>query len=237
MKLSHAFAIFLLWAITATVSADKKDRFMVNSRGRFYAEALPYLNKGVELREKGDLQRARTCFDAAIRIDKRLWPAYLDRAQIFAQAGQWELALQDCNTAARLRPDFYRTFIMRATVYGGMGRCRDGLADLDRVVSFHADSESNALALSQRARLRAICRDPAVRDPKLAVADAKQACDLTAWKKASYIGTLAIACASSGDFQSAVRYEQQAINSGKHSAEELREAKQRLSQYEHRQLR
>ncbi len=237
MKLSHALPIFLLYAITATVSADKNERFMVNSRGRFYAEALPYLNKGVELREKGDVQRARACFDAAIRIDKTLWPAYLDRAQIFAQAGQWALALQDCNTAAHLRPDFYRTFIIRATVYGGMGRCRDGLADLDRVVSFHADSESNALALSQRARLRAICRDPAVRDPKLAIADAKQACDLTAWTKANYIGTLAIACAANGDFQSAIRYEQQAIKSGKYNDEELREAKRRLSQYEQHQPR
>src|SRR6266404_5265474 len=232
MKLSHALPIFLLCAITVTVSADKNERFIVNPRGRFYVEALPYLNKGVELREKGDMQGARQCFDAAIRIDKTLWPAYLNRAQIFAHAGQWELALQDCNTAAHLRPDFYRTFIIRAIIYRSMGRCRDGLVDLDKVISFHGNPETDALALNHRASLRAICRDASVRDPKLALADAKQACNLTAWTKASYICTLGLACAANGDFDAAIRYEQQAIKSGKYNDEELREAKRRLSQYE-----
>src|SRR6266481_7732084 len=99
-----AFVIVLLCGTTGTASADKNDRFFVRSRGRFYAEALPYLNKGTDLLGKGDMQGARQCFDAAIRIDKTLWPAYLDRAQLFAHAGQWELALQDCDTAAHLRP-------------------------------------------------------------------------------------------------------------------------------------
>jgi hypothetical protein len=118
-----------------------------------------------------------------------------------------------------------------------MGRCRDGLADLDKVISFHGNSETDALALSRRALLRATCRDATVRDPKLALADAKQACNLTAWAKASYIGTLGLACAANGDFDAAIRYEQQAINSGKYTDQELRDAKQRLSRYEHHQPR
>ena len=51
--------------------------------------------------------------------------------------------------------------------------------------------------------------------------DAKKACDLAKWKRAAYIDTLAAACAESGDFDSAVRYEQQAIDlnrSGKDSS-------------------
>jgi tetratricopeptide (TPR) repeat protein len=235
VRFSHAFVILLLCGITGTVSADKNDKFIVNSRGRFYVEALPYHNKGTELLEKGDMRGARQCFDAAIRIDKNLWPAYLARAEVFAHEGQWKLALEDCNTAAHLRPDFYRTFITRATIYRSMGRCRDGLVDLDKVISFHGNPETDALALSRRALLRATCRDATVRDPKLALADAKQACNLTAWAKASYIGTLGLACAANGDFDAAIRYEQQAIDSGKYSAEELRDAKQRLSQYEHHQ--
>lgn len=237
VRFNDAFIILLLFGIIGTANADKNDKFIVNPRGRFYVEALPYLNKGVELREKGDIQGARQCFDAAIRIDKTLWPAYLDRAQVFAHAGQWDLALQDCNTAAHLRPDFYRTFIIRATIYRSMGRCRDGLADLDKIISFHGDSETDALALSRRALFRATCRDATVRDPTLALADAKQACNLTAWRKASYIGTLGLACAANGDFDAAIRYEQQAINSKEYNDEELREAKQRLSHYEHHQPR
>jgi len=235
VRCNQAFVILLLCGITGAAYADKNDKFIVNTRGRFYVEALPYLKKGTELLDKGDMQSARQCFDAAIRIDKNLWPAYIDRAEVFAHAGQWELALQDCNTAAHLRPDFYRTFIIRATIYRRIGRCRDGLLDLDRVISFHGNPETDALALSRRALLRATCPDATVRDPKLALADAKQACNLTAWRKASYIGTLGLACAANGDFDAAIRYEQQAINSGKYTDQELRNAKQRLLHYEHHQ--
>lgn len=235
VRFIQAFTLLLLCGMTETADADRGDKFIVRPRGRFYVQALPYLNKGVELRDKGDIQGARQCFDAAIHIDNRLWPAYLDRAEIFAHTGQLELALQDCNTAAHLRPDFYRTFIIRAMIYRRMGRCREGLADLDRIISFHGNEETDALALSRRALLRATCRDATVRDPKLALADAKQACNLSAWAKASYIGTLGLACAANGDFEAAIRYEQQAINTGKYSDEELRDAKQRLSHYEHHQ--
>jgi hypothetical protein len=47
------------------------------------------------------------------------------------------------------------------------------------------------------------CRDTAVHDPKLALADAKQACDLVGWTKAKYIGILGVAYAANGDVDSA----------------------------------
>lgn len=235
MRLNRAFAILLLGGIAGTASADKNDTFYVNVRGRFYMEAVPYLHKGVELMNKGDMHGARGCFDTAIRIDKNIWPAYFNRAMLLAKAGKLDLALQDCNTAAHLRPDFYRAFIIRAGIYRRMGRCSEGLVDLNRVISFHGNPETDALALSQRASLRATCRDAAVRDPKLALADAKQACSLDGWNKANYIGTLGLACAANGDFDAAIRYEQQAINSGRYTDKELQDAKQRLSRYEHHQ--
>jgi tetratricopeptide (TPR) repeat protein len=235
MKFNRASVVLVFCLIATTAVADKGDKFMINVHGRFYMEAVPYLNKGLELREKGDLQGARQCFDRAIQIDKGIWPAYLDRAEIFAEQRHWDLALQDCNTAAHLRPDFYRTFIVRAGIYAALGKCRDGLADLDRVLSFHGDAETNAVAFTQRARLRLMCRDPSIHDPKLALADAKQACDLIAGSKASYLGTLAAAYAANGNFDEAIRYEQQAIKSGKYSAEELHQAQERLSRYQKHQ--
>ena len=182
--------------------------------------------------DKGDLQGAKSCFDAAIRIDQRIWPAYIDRAEVFSKMGQWRLALQDCDTAARLQPTFYRTFIVRATVYRGLGRCGDALADLNTILSFHGGEEIDALALSRRALVRATCSDPAVRDPKLALADAKQACEIDRWNKADYVAILALACAVNGDFDSAVRYQGQAIDRGKYKGAELRRAQERLSQFE-----
>jgi tetratricopeptide (TPR) repeat protein len=233
MKFNYAILILLLCGISQSTSADRDQRFFVNVHGRFLGEALPYWSKGSELMDKGNLQGARQNFDAAIRADPKIWPVYLDRAQVFIREGKWELALQDCNSASRLQPKFYRTFIMRATIYSAMGRCREGLADLDRIISFRPDSEIEALALSQRGWLRATCHDPAIRDLKRALADATQACKLSAWRQASYIGTLAICYAANGDFEGAIRYQQQAINTGRYSTSELRDAEKRLSSYQH----
>ncbi|MGH3851778.1 MAG: tetratricopeptide repeat protein, partial [Pseudonocardiaceae bacterium] len=87
------------------MSADKKDKFTVNTR--FNPDAIVYLNRGSDLMEKGDTRNARKNLEAAIRADPKIWPAYLDRALIFSREGKWELALQDCNVAMRLRPGFF----------------------------------------------------------------------------------------------------------------------------------
>ena len=221
MTPKHTLIILILCATVSIVSADKKDKFIVSTR--FNGDAIVYLNRGSDLLEKGDTQGARKNFEAAIRADPKMWPAYLNRALIFAREGKWELALQDCNAAMRLRPGFFRTAVLRANVNRHLGKDRESLADLNTVISLHADDETDATALSQRAWLRVLSRDKSVYNPELALADARLACRLNYWKKASYIETLAAACAANGDFDGAVRYEQQAIRSDKLSPQELKE--------------
>ena len=232
MTPKHTLIILILCATASIVSADKKDKFIVSTR--FNGDAVVYLNRGSDLLEKGDTQGARKNFEAAIRADPKMWPAYLNRALIFAREGKWELALQDCNAAMRLRPGFFRTAVLRANVNRHLGKDRESLADLNTVISLHADDETDATALSQRAWLRVLSRDKAVYNPELALADARLACRLNYWKKANYIETLAAACAANGDFDAALRYEQQAIKSGKLSPQELKDAQVRLAQYSHR---
>lgn len=225
----QALFILALAAVAATAHADKKDEFVVNTR--FNSDAIVYLNRGNDLLEKGDSRGAQTNFEAAIRADPNMWPAYLNRAQIYARQDKWELALQDCNAAMRLRPGFFRTAILRASVNLHLGHDRASLADLNSVIALHADDETDALALSHRGWLRVLSADPSVYNPKEALTDARMACRLNYWKKASYIDGLAAACAATGDFDAAVRYEEQAIKSGKFSAEELKDAQARLALY------
>jgi tetratricopeptide (TPR) repeat protein len=232
MRLSCGqFVIFFV----ATLFVLGAEEFEFNPHGRFYPEAVVYLRKGTQMMDSGDVQGARNCFDAAIRIDKGIWPAYIDRAQVFARMRQWPLALQDCETAARLRPDFYRTFIVRAMIYADVGKCGEALVDLNKVLSFHGGAEVDSLALSRRALLHATCHDAKIYDPKLALTDAKQACDTDHWIKPDYISILAVVSASTGDFDSAVRYQRQAINTGKYSPAELQEAQRHLARFEHHQ--
>ena len=219
--------------MVSTARADKNEKFVVHTR--FNNDAIVYLNRGVALLEKGDSPGALKNFEAAIRADPNIWPAYLNRAEIFARQKKWQLALQDCNTAMRMRPGFFRTAIIRANVNLNLGHDRASLGDLNTVISLHADDETDALALSQRAWLRVLSSDASVYDPKDALADARLACRLNLWRKASYIQALAAACAATGDFDAAVRYQEQAIKSGKLSAEELDDAQARLARYSQHQ--
>jgi hypothetical protein len=59
------------------------------------------------------------------------------------------------------------------------------------------------------------------------------ACQLNHWKRARNIEILATACAANGDFESAVRYEKQAIASGKLAPSELERAQRSLASYQH----
>ncbi|HEX4666987.1 MAG TPA: tetratricopeptide repeat protein, partial [Chthoniobacterales bacterium] len=212
MSFRQALLVSVLCAAAASVSADKKDKFIVGTR--FNGDATVHLNRGGALLEKGDTPGARQSFEAAIRADPGIWPAYFNLALILAREEKWELALQTCNAAMRLRPGFFRTSILRATINQKLGNDRASLVDLNTVISLHADDETDAVALNQRAWLRILSPNDAIHNPAEALADAGRACRLNYWKKAIYIDTLAAACAATGDFAGAVRNEEQAIKSG-----------------------
>ncbi len=228
----YSFRLLLLLLLLIPpphLRADKNDKFIL--RLRFKGNSSVYLNRASDLMAKGDYKNARANLDAAIREDDHNWPAYLDRAIVLAHEGQWQAALQDCTVACRMRPGFFRNFVVRAQINQRLGRDRESLADLNQVYSLHADDETDANALAARASLRATSRDARVRDPRAAVADAQHACRLNYWQKSTYIDILARACASAGDTESAARYEKQAIASGKLSAEELKQAEAALATY------
>ena len=54
------------------------------------------------------------------------------------------------------------------------------------------------------------CPDERIRDGKRAVESATKACELSGWKEPISLETLAAACALSGDFESAVKWQTKA---------------------------
>ncbi len=177
--------------------------------------ALQYDNYGNDLLNKNKPVEARKYFDAAIRIEPTRWTAYYNRATAFRLEKNWKAAINDLNQTLRFQPAFFQASWDRALTYESMGDYTSAIKELSSLAKLTyqvAEPYQMALVLNQRAWIRATCSNASFRDGKTAVEDAKKACDLVKWKRAQYIDTLAAASAEAGDFDSAVRYEQQAID-------------------------
>lgn len=88
------------------------------------------------------------------------------------------------------------------------------------------DSSYNLLAWIQ-----ATCPDSSLRNGKEAISAATKACELSQWKQWSWIDTLAAAYAENGDFEPAVKFQQQAMATGQPTDSEQKEMQERLALY------
>jgi tetratricopeptide (TPR) repeat protein len=186
----------------------------------------------------GNAEAARQNADAALRSDPTFWPALYTRAQAYLILGKPQLAIQDCGAALRLSPTFCEAALLRAYTNAALGRYAESLKEIEHVVSLHPRRTALARALRDRAWLRATCPDPSFRDGRQAVKDAKAACSIMAWADEDMIDVLAAAYAETGDFDSAVGYEERALAIKGISAENSKRLQNHLALFkQHRPLR
>jgi len=209
-------SLFLLASFLLTASSVRSLELsdFVGGRGRNW-NAIKILQDGDAEMRAGNLQTARRDFDAAIKSDPTLWVAIYWRARLSSREHKWDLVIRDCNEVLRQESTFVEAAVLRAVANHALGRFSADLRELDNVISLRpVRVETFAWALERRAWLRATCPDASLRNGQSAVGDAKKACSMTKWEQAATIDTLATACAESGDFDSAIRYEQQAMAAG-----------------------
>ena len=82
--------------------------------------------------------------------------------------------------------------------------------------------------------LRASCPDSKIRDGAKALKDSKEACELTEWKNPFFLEAYSAACAETGDFAEAVKWQKKVLDSPSYTngSEMGNEARGRLKLYE-----
>lgn len=164
-------------------------------------------NHAMALLSKGDHANARRFFDAAVQADSGSYILFYNRALCFRAMHQWDLALKDLNTCLRLKRTCLDAYVMRGGVNERLGNYKDALADYNGLIKLSRSS----WMLDCRASLLATCPDASVRNGQAAVTDATAACRIDSWDFPHFIDTLAAAYAETGDFNSAVQFEEKAI--------------------------
>ena len=195
-------------------------------------QAEPDKTRFLEMRgqinsEAGRPDQAFADFTEAIRLSPDNPDSYRYRTAFLIRQKRYDEALADISQAIVLDPSTPSDFYERSMILTDKDRNQAALADLRSALRL---SPKDPLVLNDLAWLLATCHDKALRDGKRAVDYATQACELEAWKSGSIIDTLAAACALVGDYGSAVKWQQRAVDLSQ-DGEEKKEMVRRLELY------
>ena len=178
-------------------------------------------------------------YDVAIRYltaalagdPKEVDAAYLyrGRGDAYLGKGDSQKAAADYARAVNFVPTDTQDYVMRGTTYGKMGNYKAAASDFAKGIALSPDNDT---VLNSVAWLRATCPEASVRDGREAIRAGTRACELRRWKDSASIDTLAAAYAEVGNFDQAVKFQQQALQSRSIKPEWRQGMQERLVSYQ-----
>ncbi len=204
-------------------------------------EAIKVLREGIAIKPKAarlrhnlaSLLQEKDLLDEAIvelREAIRLEPnegSYMNLGQVLEEKGDLDGAIEAYKMALRINrkigPGHYilaKALQEKRNMVGAVASYRKAVQFEEKAPLFHNDL----------AWVLAVGPD-GVRDGKQAVEYATRACELTGWKNASNIDTLAAAYAEAGNFDKAVEFQKKALDSPSFPKANLKEGRERLQLY------
>ena len=185
----------------ALVDFDEAIRLDPNS-------AAAYTSRGNLHGDRGNNDKAIADYNAALELNPKLAPAYSTRGLSWLAKGDHDRARSDLDAAIRLDPKMMDAWNNRGYLWRAKGDVQRAIADFSQVIrldpKFPDAYDSLALIYSTSA-------DAGVRDGRRALEMALKACELTGWKNAYYLNTLAAAHAEAGEYQQAAEWQAKAL--------------------------
>jgi tetratricopeptide (TPR) repeat protein len=189
--------------------------------------APAYIGRGHVWFKKRELDKALADYNEASRLDPKDPLPYIGRGNFWRAKKKWTKALADYNEASRLDPKHASPYIGRGNVWFDKKEWAKALADYNEASRLDPKDSSG---YNGRAWIWATCPDAKYRDGKRAVESATRAYELTDWKDAGNLSTLAAAYAESGDFVAAVKWQEEALGVYKND-KDREQARARLELY------
>jgi Flp pilus assembly protein TadD len=187
-----------------------------------------YANRGLIKYKKGDVDGALTDYNRALTLDPNNSNAYFNRGLIKYNKGDVDGALTDFNRALTLDPNNSSAYDNRGVLKDNKGDVNGALADYNRALTL---DPNNSDAYNNSAWILATASDASVRNGAKALEYATKACELTEWKDGGDIDTFAAACAETGDYDQAVKWESKYLEMNPSD----KEAPSRLALYKNHQ--
>jgi tetratricopeptide (TPR) repeat protein len=182
--------------------------------------------------QKRDFDRAIRSYDRAIALDPKTLDYLACRGGAYIEKKDYASALADYSQALRLDRNY---------IYGhlGLGFVYFKRAEYDRAQAEYAEvirlAPQKEQGYNDQAWMWATCPDATVRNGARAVEYATKACELSQWQNFWCLGSLAAACAETGQFEDAIKWQQKALDvADGYAAHALEDASKRLELYKAR---
>ena len=171
-------------------------------------DPMAHNNLAMVLAQQGKLDRANEHFYQALAINPKLFQTHYNLGRTLFLQGKLDKSVAHCEASLRLNPNQGETLNLLAQVRATQGDTRGAAANLDAALKLKPNWPT---ALNNLAWLKTVSDDPQVRDPQAAIRLAQRACELTNFKRPSYLLTLASAYAGARKFTDAIRVSETAL--------------------------